>query len=80
MVIGSTDDREVAELFSNDYVSSMVKVIEHFYIQKSELNSFLDNRFGFYDEVFASHDGIEDKISALIEEFEYIIKTDSFLK
>ena len=76
MVIGSTDDREVAELFSNDYVSSMVKVIEHFYIQKSELNSFLDNRFGFYDEVFASHDGIEDKISALIEEFEYIIKTD----
>ena len=40
------------------------------------IEAFLDNRFAFYDSVFVSKADMNDGVAALLEEFEYIIKTD----
>ena len=75
LCIMSTDKVQAAEVFSKKYVSKILqlssdKISSEFTPQDAE------NRFQYYDSVFARSKGVENKISALIEAFEFVILTD----
>ena len=45
-------------------------------IQPETISKMMANRLSFYTSVFQSKSNAKDAIEALVEEFEYIIKTD----
>lgn len=73
--IMSTRNRVKAVAFSNEYVSSVTNLAKDLFFDSFN-PSIVDSRFAFYDRVFAKPEGFEKSISAVMEEFEYIIKTD----
>lgn len=73
--IMAASNREKAELFSNSFVSSFNGLARLKYaLQPSYLEDF-DERAAFYDRIFAQK-SIDEKFPAIVEEFEYVIKTD----
>ncbi len=75
--ITASDNRKIAEKFSNDYVSGIEDRIQQVYARRIEdLSEMISNRWDFYDRVFMDKENDDEGIAAVIEEFEYIIKTD----
>ena len=73
--IVSTRNRAKAIVFSHEYVSSVISLAKDLF-SDSFNPSIVDSRLAFYDRVFAKSEGFENSVSAVKEEFEYIIKND----
>lgn len=79
--IYSCPTEEKAHWFSDYYVPLVIRGIEFRYADSiPQLDEMLSNRIEFYDRVFASKADFPDRLEALLEEFEYIIKTDIIKK
>lgn len=77
--IMSTKNRTNATVFSNEYVSSVINMSNDLF-SDSFNTAIVDSRFALYDKIFAKSEGLENSISAVKEEFEYIIKNDIYEK
>lgn len=63
--------------FSDSYIEGIKKHLKEKYPSTTAFfDDLFSNRTQFYDRIFMSKPGIENKIPAILEEFEYIIKTD----
>lgn len=62
---------------SNRYVESILKIAVHKYkIDSDIVATMFYNRMAFYDSIYTSDKTLEDKISSLSAEFEFIIMQD----
>lgn len=73
--IMAASNREKAMLFSNSFVSSFNNLSHEKFTLCATYQRDFDERAAFYDRVFAKKTAGE-KFPAIVEEFEYIIKTD----
>ena len=73
--IMSSNNRRNAVEFSNEYVSSVINMAKDIFFDSFDQEE-VDNRFALYDRIFAKHGDFDKSISALLEEFEYIIMND----
>lgn len=73
--ISSSSNRNKAIEFSNEYVSSVINWAKELFEDCFDLE-IVNSRFAFYDSIIARNCSFLDSINAIIEEFEYIIKTD----
>lgn len=72
---------EKARWFSDYYISLVVKGIKFKYSNFiPQLDEMIANRTAFYDRIFMSKSSLDDKLNAVFEEFEYVIKTDCINK
>lgn len=79
--IGACPTEEKAHWFDDYYVPLVIKGIEYRYRSEiPELDEMISNRTDFYDRVFASKGFLQEKLNAIFEEFEYVIKTDIIQK
>jgi len=77
LCIGAAHNREFALKFSNDYIAKIKTAIKQQYMIPEELfEDMFSNRTSFYDYIFSQFNGIENKIAAILEEFEYMIQFD----
>ena len=76
--LGSASSRESAQNFSDVYVRAFKRKACSMYFKNDHatFERMFANRTSFYDRVYLSKHEIEDKLSAIIEEFEIIIKSD----
>lgn len=75
--IYSCPTQEKAHWFDDYYVSLVIRGIYHQYGDSiSQIFDMIDNRTEFYDDIFMSKSSLDDKLEAVFEEFEYVIKTD----
>lgn len=75
LCIMSTHDRRKAELFSDTYISTFLQLSQESFSLKASYRDQFDNRVAFYDRIFMKKSANE-RFPAIVEEFEYIIKTD----
>ena len=78
MCIGASTDQSRAFDFSNRFMEKFASSAQatHFPNDTSLFQRMFNNRMSLYDRIFMSKSGIENKIPAILEEFEYIVKTD----
>lgn len=76
LCIMSGEDRHSASEFSNEYVSSVIDLTSNAFSLNTSIPTAFVNRYEFYDSIFAKKQGVDEKISAVLEEFEYVIQTD----
>jgi len=74
--IMSAPNRAKAEEFSNAYVSTSKAYAKKTFSLGSSFDKQFDNRTDFYDRVFATKTNKADMLAAVLEEFEFIIKSD----
>ena len=78
-VIGSTQNRNLAIDFSDNYIKAIMRgVLSKYEDSRSYFPQMFDNRMLFFDKMYASKNAIEEKFKVLVDEFEHIIKTDIF--
>ncbi|MBE5777010.1 MAG: hypothetical protein E7326_05830 [Clostridiales bacterium] len=78
MCIGASTNQSRAIDFSNRFMDKFASSAQatHSPNDSSLFQRMFNNRMSFYDRIFMSKSGIENKISAILEEFEYIVKAD----
>lgn len=68
---------EKAHWFDDYYVSLVIRGINYRYGNSIQnIFDMIDNRTEFYDRIFMSKPSFDEKLEAVFEEFEYVIKTD----
>ena len=68
---------EKAHWFDDYYVPLVIKGLKYRYTNTiPQLDDMINSRTGFYDRVFMKKPSLDDKLNAVFEEFEYVIKTD----
>ena len=73
--------KEKACYFNDYYVPLVIKGIKFRYGNAiPELDEMISNRTSFYDRIFMSKDSLDDKLNAVFDEFEFILKTDCIEK
>lgn len=77
--ISSSRNRNKSIEFSNEYVSSVINLAKELFEDCFD-SEIVSSRFAFYDSIIARNCSFLDSINAIIEEFEYIIKTDIIQK
>ena len=76
LCIMATENQKSAAEFSREYVSDIHEALSEMNPLLVSFEKMLNERTDFYDRVFMSKQGISNKLSAISEEFEYIIITD----
>lgn len=76
LCIMSTQNRTAAVEFSRKYVSLIKGALSRMNPLYQSFDQFFDERTAFYDRVFAKKHGLQERLAAITEEFEYIIQTD----
>lgn len=76
LCIMSTKNRAAAAEFSRKYISLIKGVLSRMNPLFQSFEQFFDERTAFYDRVFAKKQGLQERLSAITEVFEYIIQTD----
>ena len=72
---------EKAHWFDDYYVSLVIRGINYRYGDSfQDIFDMMDNRTEFYDRIFMSKPSFDEKLEAVFEEFEYVIKTDIIQK
>ena len=74
--ISSTRNRTQAEMFSDSYISHIVRMTKEVFYQEDTIQEMFYNRTKFYDQIIAEKGGLQNGIPALLQEFELIIETD----
>ena len=78
MCIGAARNRQVAVSFDDRYMPEVKAGMKYVYKDTSKyFDKMYANRTSFYDTVFMSQRGIDNKINAIIEQFSYILQTDA---
>lgn len=77
LCIGTTGNRDKAVKFSIEYLKNIRTAAISLYMPSSStFDQMFENRTSFYDRVFMSKSGIENKVKAILEEFKLILETD----
>lgn len=78
MCIGNAPSQMAAQDFSDRFVRTVKEKACSLYFPNNtaQFNRMFSNRTSYYDRVFMSKQGIENKIAAIVEVFEFIIKSD----
>lgn len=82
IIASEAHSRKIAEQVIDRYVEFVCQILEadggcfDGGIVPSTIRPMMKNRFAFYTQVIQSKSNITTGISAIVEEFEYIIKTD----
>lgn len=74
--IMSTENQKSAMTFSREYVSDIRDALSKKNVLNPSFDKIFNERTKFYDKIFMSKQGIDKKLSAIGEEFEYIITND----
>lgn len=79
--IYSCPTEEKAHWFDDYYVSLVIRGINYRYGDSiPNVFDMMDNRTEFYERIFTSKPSLDNKLEAVFEEFEYVIKTDIIQK
>lgn len=76
LCIMSTENRQSSMAFSKEYVSDIREALSKKNLLNASFEKIFNDRTDFYDRIFMSKRGFDDKLSAISEEFEYIIMAD----
>lgn len=76
LCIMSSHNHSLAYDFSKEYIDSVISLAKIEFHTDEDFEKIFNDRADFYDRVFVKKTGIHNKIPAIIEEFEYIIKSD----
>lgn len=74
--IMATENKDLSSIFSERYVAYIHESLKMLNYKNPSFIRIYGERVVFYDRVFASKQGVEEKTSALIEEFKNIIRND----
>jgi hypothetical protein len=78
MCIGNAPSQMAAQDFSDRFVRTVKQKACSLYFSNNtaQFNRMFSNRTSYYDRAFMSKQGIENKLAAIVEVFEFIIKSD----
>ena len=74
---GSLGDVEEEKILSRMYAEDILKIAQTKYsLPRDTLKKMYTNRIGFYSKIYLADEDKENIFKKLVEEFEYIVKTD----
>ena len=76
MCIMSTENHQFAAVFSREYVSDIREALSKKNLLNASFEKIFNDRTELYDRIFMSKQEIDKKLSAISEEFEYVITND----